>query len=974
MRRRLGRKGIKLRNRFIFISLILLLIFFMNFGSYHMKKIEKEKYATQTESLIKARDNIIENMSGKIYYISADGTSEDGTDISNPMSFETANKKTYNSNDIVLFKSGDTFYGILDFNVNTIDGQFFYIGSYGEGEKPIISGANILINPQAWQMENGLYKLDLSDYSNFEGIGKTTREPYNIGFFMDEKGNIYGERKQTKEKIKNEFDYYCEDNFIYVKCDTNPSDKLGKIKFVSRNNLINISSNTIMENLNIQNTGAHGIVNKNNEDIKNVYIKNCIIQNIGGSVQYEDSFTRYGNGLQFWSNATNTIVEGCIFRNIYDAAYTMQGNVVKTGFENNICRNNIFINSTYTYETSCRNMYDKNADIYMKGQQFVENISINQGKGWGYAVRPEKNAPAEFVIFSMPENNTDIQIKNNTYFNSRMLQYKDNNYGITTGLYKKNIDSDYNKIYLSQNTLLINSQGNYLNNSILEEYGVEQNSEFYLLTDIEIEKISNEEILNSNDYAQIKAYYENLEEEFKYMEVEQRILELYNKLARVYETQIQESTKLKQQISQLQEIFENLIKGNSIIDTEKTRDLLLENYQLANTIIDENISNNENIIKQINEIGNVYSNIFELNTTESDYNTTELNEQLSKITIKANENKDLELDIVDYLVETSHDYNSKYIQNSEQTITNETLCKAIQVEELLKIADKILDINIEEYISNAVVNIKYSTTDFTNENVIATLETNAEIQVTNNSNSKEYTFEENGSFTFEYTIKGRQFKITATVDNIDKENPTITGIKNGRVYTHSVTPIITDKNLQKIELTFNGQVVKGYQSNIQLIDEGYYVITATDKAGNSTRVEFQILTNHNKDYQIEGNIIKNITNSTTRAEFEKQLGFITKYTIKRNGKEISQDSIIATGDVLTTEAGDSYTLIVTGDVNRDGRVTIHDIIKIRIYLVLKNNLDEIELIAADSNLDGEPISISDLIRVRILVLMGESTN
>ena len=281
---------------------------------------------------------------------------------------------------------------------------------------------------------------------------------------------------------------------------------------------------------------------------------------------------------------------------------------------------------------------------------------------------------------------------------------------------------------------------------------------------------------------------------------------------------------------------------------------------------------------------------------------------------------------------------------------------------------------IDEYIANNPVTVKYSTTDFTNKNVTATLETNAEIQVTNNSNSKEHTFEENGSFTFEYTIKGRQFKITATVDNIDKEKPTITGIKNGRVYTHSVTPIITDKNLQKIELTFNGQVVKGYQSNIQLIDEGYYVITATDKAGNSTRVGFQILINQNKDYQIEGNIIKNITNSTTRAEFEKQLGFITKFTITRNGKEISEDSIIATGDVLTTEAGDSYTLIVTGDVNRDGRVTIHDIIKIRIYLVLKNNLDEIELIAADSNLDGDKIGISDLIRVRILVLMGDLTH
>ena len=596
MKKRLGRKGIKYRNRLIIISLLILLIFFLVYIPLYQKNVEKEKYMKQTESLIKARKNILENPQGTVYYISSNGTSADGTNINDPMSLRTANSKIFNGNDIILFKAGDIFYGTINFNINTIDDNFLYISSYGDGEKPIISGANILINGNAWTLEDGLYKLDLSNYDNFNGIGKTYWEPYNIGFFADEQGNIYGNRKEKVEELEKEYDFYCEDNYIYVKCSENPSKKLGNIKFVARTNLVNLSSNTIMENLNIQYTGAHGIVKKN-DTIENVFIRDCIIQNIGGSVQVASSFTRYGNGIEFWNSATNTIVEGCIFRNIYDAAYTVQGNTVNTGFENNICRNNIFINSAYTYETSCRNMYNVNSDIYMKGQQFVNNISINQGQGNLYDSWPEKDkvAPAEFVFWITPVNSTDILISNNIYYNSKMINYKSTFYNMPSQDYKKCITSDYNKIYLSQNTLLINSQGNYLDKSIFEEYGIEQNSDFYLLTDIEIEKISNEEILNSNDYAQIKAYYENLEEEFKYMEIEQQILEQYNNLASIYETQIQESTKLKQQISQLQEIFENLIKGNSMIDTEKTKDLLLENYQLANTIIDENISNNENI-------------------------------------------------------------------------------------------------------------------------------------------------------------------------------------------------------------------------------------------------------------------------------------------------------------------------------------------------------------------------------------------
>ena len=63
------------------------------------------------------------------------------------------------------------------------------------------------------------------------------------------------------------------------------------------------------------------------------------------------------------------------------------------------------------------------------------------------------------------------------------------------------------------------------------------------------------------------------------------------------------------------------------------------------------------------------------------------------------------------------------------------------------------------------------------------MKTNAEIQITNNSNSKEYVFEQNGSFTFEYTIKGQAKQITAKVTNIDKTSPIINGVVDGKLYT-----------------------------------------------------------------------------------------------------------------------------------------------------------------------------------------------
>ncbi len=60
-----------------------------------------------------------------------------------------------------------------------------------------------------------------------------------------------------------------------------------------------------------------------------------------------------------------------------------------------------------------------------------------------------------------------------------------------------------------------------------------------------------------------------------------------------------------------------------------------------------------------------------------------------------------------------------------------------------------------EYIKNNPVTIDYSETNPTNQNVTATLRTNAQITINNNSNSKVYTFTQNGTFTFDYTIKKR---------------------------------------------------------------------------------------------------------------------------------------------------------------------------------------------------------------------------
>ena len=966
-------KKIKFRRLILAINIgivLLLIIIIIKNLKYSKKKIEYEqKIANLQQAGINFSENIEnEDKEIKTYYVSADGISNDGTDINNPMSLNEANKKTYYGNEKVLFKRGDVFYGVINFNVEATEEKMFYIGTYGEGEeKPIISGANILVNSNAWLYdEENLYKIDLSNYSNFYGIGRTYWEPYNIGFLEDENGNIYGKRKKSKELLEDENDFYCENNYLYIKSIINPSQKFGRIKFVSRNNLVRISSNTIITGLNIQDTGAHGIVKKGNE-LKNVYIYNCIIQNIGGSVQTASTFTRYGNGIEFWNQAENTLVEKCIIKNIYDGAYTVQGNTTLTGFQNNVCRNNIFINCTYDIELFAYNKTDTSLKAKMKNQLIENCISINQGKGWGYTVRPDKKAQSMLMIWeknSIPKD-ADITLQNNKYINSRCLFYARSS--INNVYYSNIINSNNNNIYLNKETTLFAGNGNYQDRSILKEYNQDQNSIFKLLTDAQVQQISNPEILNSNDYNEIKTYYEELEKEFEYTELKQETIEKYNNFLVSNETLLSKINNTTNNINSIIGRIEDMTLDTT--NEASLKEIINIVYSVESNIIGANVNKNittTEMIKLINELNELAQNmdiIYSKVEISNLYDKNEITENIQESQNYINSNKDLE---IDNLVELSKIGNE--ISNKEKT----TYADYLYAITLSNWTDNVLNTKIKKYISQNPVTIEYSETNITNKSVKATIKTNAEIQITNNSNSKEYVFDQNGSFTFEYTIKGQAKQITAKVTNIDKTSPIINGVIDGKLYTSKITPTITDENLDAIKLILNGEEVKNFKSGTTLTDEGFYTLTAIDKAGNKTQISFQIMENSNQNYIIKDNIIKNISEQTKKSDFDNKLKLGLTYKITRNNEGINETDNIATGDILTTSAGDKYTLIVTGDMNKDGKLNLKDLVKMRKYLLDGNNLDENEMLSADCNFDGK-INLKDLVKIRLMLLNQDAT-
>lgn len=969
-------KGFKKHIIIIFIFLIIFIIFSLIFIKVEMKKKKIEEFHKSEEKIMQLKQadknflRVDNNEKIRTYYVSATGTSKDGTDINDPMSLAEANKKIYYGNEKVLFKCGDIFYGIINFNIQSIDGDMVYIGSYGDGEKPIISGANILTNKDAWKLESeNIYKLDLSKTSNFEGIGIINEESYNIGFISDDNENIYGSRKKRKDLLYNENDFYCEGTYFYIKSSINPSEKFGKLKFVSKNDLVKISSNTILSGLNIQYTGAHGIVKKL-ANLKNVYIYDCIIQKIGGSVQIADTFTRYGNGIEFWGQAENTIIEKCIIRDIYDSGYTIQSNEKSEGFNNNICQENMFIRCTYDVEIFAYNKSKPKEEIKLKKQIIKENLMLNQGKGWGYIVRSNKEASSNLVCWrdeTLPQNG-EIYFEYNKNINSRNILYTYYFLNpITPKHYAKVVHSDNNTIYLNKETTLFAGKGNYQDRSILKEYNQDQNSTFKLLTDAQVEQISNPEILNSNDYNEIKTYYEKLEKEFEYTELKQEIIEKYNNFLVSNETLLSPINNTTNNINSIIGRIEDMTLDTT--NEASLKEIINIIYSVESNIIGANVNKNittTEMIKLINELNELAKNmdiIYSKVEISNAYDKNEIAENIQKSQNYINSNKDLE---IDNLVELSKIGNE--ISNKETT----TYADYLYAITLSNWTDNVLNTKINEYIAQNPVTIEYSETNITNKSVKAIIQTNAEIQITNNSNSKEYVFEQNGSFTFEYTIKGQAKQITAKVTNIDKTSPTINGVVDGKLYTSKITPTITDENLDTIKLILNGEEVKNFKSGTTLTEEGFYTLTAIDKAGNKTQISFQIMESNNQNYIVQENIIKNISEQTKKSDFDNKLKLGLTYKITRNEKEISNTDNIATGDILTTSAGDKYTLIVAGDINKDGKVDLKDLIKIRKSILDDSNLETNEGLAADCNSDGK-INLKDLVKIRLMILNRDAT-
>lgn len=108
--------------------------------------------------------------------------------------------------------------------------------------------------------------------------------------------------------------------------------------------------------------------------------------------------------------------------------------------------------------------------------------------------------------------------------------------------------------------------------------------------------------------------------------------------------------------------------------------------------------------------------------------------------------------------------------------------------------------------------------------------------------------------------------------------------------------------------------------------------------------------------------INNIQPNTRLDDFEKEFSNDIVFTVNEGERTLIGTDIVKTGQILTVGNELSYTLVVKGDVNGDGRADIQDLLVINKHRLNKNQLTGAYLKAGDVNKDGS-VDIKDILQV-----------
>lgn len=370
---------------------------------------------------------LIQKSSANTYYISSSGNDTNSGTLTSLswQSISQVNTFNFSPGDSILFKRGDVWRGqLLPQSGNSSDN--IYYGAYSTGDNPTILGSENYSNISDWINVGGNIWRCNTVFST------------DVGNIIFDNAVSVGFKKWNQADLLNQTDFWFDlsTNELLLYSVANPASTYSSIELALRKNIVYQENRSYItyENLSIKYGAAHGFGGGNTA---NITISACEISYIGGGDLNMNGIVRYGNGVEFWGNASNNKVEKCKIWEIYDTGVTNQNHTTPSTQENIRYENNLIWNcGLSSFEYWNRPATSSTSEIF-----FENNTCLNAGYGWGE--QREDYHGIHAIIDSNPAQTDTIHIRNNIFYNAKRSTYgvEDNVNGF--------IDLNYNLIYQS---------------------------------------------------------------------------------------------------------------------------------------------------------------------------------------------------------------------------------------------------------------------------------------------------------------------------------------------------------------------------------------------------------------------------------------------------------------------------------------------------------------------------------------------
>ena len=416
----------------------------------------------------------LSGIKGKRIYVSSSTGDDKNDGLTEDTPVKTISKATslLRSDDVMLFKRGDTFRGNI-----TAKADVTYT-AYGEGAKPVIMGSPengadaskwSLVHEDTqsgaliWQYGNGTLQ-DVGTIVFNDGEGYATKD---VPYYKDGKFYVKGSTTveyDYKTSLDRNFMFFhsagSETGVIYLRCDNgNPGKIFDSIEFVAMGSLLRVAanSNVTVDNLCLK-YSYFGITASTQ---KNLTVTNCEIGWIGGNVGSYNSNsgvpTRAGNGVEVYGGCDGYTVDNCYIYQCYDAGTTQQVSAATKGNirqDNVKYSNNVITDCVYSIEYFFGSSSDRPTEI-RAGENFLIENNLLRRAGFGFgSSRPDINNQRHIRSGSAENEFTNYIIKNNVFDRAvHELVQVQSYYETTLPVYSGNtyIQGVGNKLYLNGN-------------------------------------------------------------------------------------------------------------------------------------------------------------------------------------------------------------------------------------------------------------------------------------------------------------------------------------------------------------------------------------------------------------------------------------------------------------------------------------------------------------------------------------------